>query len=116
MMNGAEKSDSAIGAKKPANKAGLPAAERVEQRAGTEGNAGQPRTYRTQSRLRVSPGLDRVRTAARQRKKESAVAQVRLGSQAALHGYLSSTAAFGSNPAVHEADFQNSTLNDCFTQ
>ncbi len=40
----------------------------------------------------------------------------RLGSQAALHGYLSSTAAFGSNPAVHEADFQNSNLNDCFTQ
>jgi hypothetical protein len=38
MMHGPEKSDSAIRAKKPANKAGQPAAEQVEQRAGTEGN------------------------------------------------------------------------------
>src|SRR6478736_1017108 len=69
-MNGPEKSDSAIRAKKPANKAGTPAAERVEQRAGTKGNAGQPHTRRTQSRGSVSQGLDRVRHAARQRKKE----------------------------------------------
>jgi len=39
MMNGPEKSDSAIVAKKPANKAGVPVAERVERRAGTKGNA-----------------------------------------------------------------------------
>ncbi len=71
MMNGPEKSDSAIRAKKPVNKAGQPAAERVEQRAGTKGNTGQPRTHRTQRRGRVSPGLDRVRNAARQRKKET---------------------------------------------
>jgi RNA-directed DNA polymerase len=70
MMNGPEKSDSAIRAKKPANKAGLPAAERVEQRAGTKGNTGQSHTRRTQSRGSVSQGLDRVRHAARQRKKE----------------------------------------------
>jgi RNA-directed DNA polymerase len=70
MMYGLEKSDSAIRAKKPANNAGQPAAEWVEQRAGTEGNAGQPRTQRTQRRASVSPGLDRVRQAARQRKKE----------------------------------------------
>lgn len=70
MMDGLEKSDSAIRAKKPANKAGSPAAEWVEQRAGTEGNTGQPRTRRTQSRESVSQGLDRVRQAARQRKKE----------------------------------------------
>ena len=70
MMHGPEKSDPAIVAKKPANKAGQPAAERVEQRAGTKGNTGQPRTRRTQSRGSVSPGLDRVRHAARQRKKE----------------------------------------------
>ena len=69
-MNGPEKSDSAIRAKKPANKAGSPAAERVEQRAGTKGNTGQPHTRRTQSRDSVSQGLDRVRHAARQRKKE----------------------------------------------
>jgi hypothetical protein len=63
MMNGFEKSDSAIVAMKPANKAGGPVAERVEQRAGTKGNTGQPRTRRTQSRSSVSPGLERVRQA-----------------------------------------------------
>jgi len=63
MKNGPEKSDSAIVAKKPANKAGRPVAERVERRAGTKGNAGQPRTHRTQHRGRVSLRLDRVRTA-----------------------------------------------------
>lgn len=70
MMHGAEKSDSAIRAKKPANKAARAAAEWVEQRAGTKGNAEQSRTQRTQRRASVSPGLDRVRHAARQRKKE----------------------------------------------
>ena len=70
MMNGREKSDSAILAMKPANKAGQPAAERVEQRAGTKGNTGRPRTRRAQNRSRVSQGLERVRQAARQRKKE----------------------------------------------
>ena len=70
MMNGPEKSDSAIVDMKPANKAGRPAAERVEPRAGTKGNAGQPHTQRTQGRASVSQGLDRVRHAARQWKKE----------------------------------------------
>jgi RNA-directed DNA polymerase len=40
MMYGLEKSDSAIRAKKPANKAGQPVAEWAEQRAGTKGNTG----------------------------------------------------------------------------
>jgi len=71
MMYGPEKSDSAIVATKPANKAApQAAAEWVEPRAGTKGNTGQPRTRRTQRRASVSPGLDRVRNAARQRKKE----------------------------------------------
>src|SRR6058998_3271703 len=70
MMHGPEKSDSAVVAKKPANKAVSAAAEWVERRAGTEGNADPPRTQRTQRRSSVSPGLDRVRIAARQRKKE----------------------------------------------
>ena len=70
MMHGPEKSDSAIVAKKSANKAASAAAERAERRAGTEGNAEQSRTQRTQCRASVSPGLDRVRDAARQRKKE----------------------------------------------
>ena len=69
-MHRSEKSDSAIRAMKPANKAGPTAAERGEQRAGTKGNTSQPHTRRTQSRGYVSQGLDRVRHAARQRKKE----------------------------------------------
>ena len=70
MMHGPEKSDSAIVAMKPANKAAPVAAEWVEPRAGTKGNAEQSRTQRTQRRASVSPRLDRVRHAARQRKKE----------------------------------------------
>jgi len=69
-MNGREKSDSAIRAMKPANKAGQPAAEWVEQRAGAKGNTGQPHTRRAQHRASVPQGLERVRQAARQRKKE----------------------------------------------
>lgn len=70
MMNGREKSDSAIRAKKPANKADVLAAERVEQRAGAEGSAKRPHTYRAQNRERVPQGLERVRQAAKARKKE----------------------------------------------
>ena len=59
MMHGREKSDLAIVAVKPANKAkeahcggvcGGDAAESVERRAGAKGNAHQQSTYRTQSR------------------------------------------------------------------
>ena len=70
MMHGPEKSDSSIVAMKPANKAGQPAAESVERREGAEGNMGEPRTRRTPSRESVSQGLDRVRQAAKARKKE----------------------------------------------
>ena len=68
-MNGLEKSDSAVVAVKPANKAAPMAAvaEWVEPRAGTKGNTEQPRTRRTQSRVSVSQGLDGVRKAARAR-------------------------------------------------
>ena len=70
MMHENEKSDSAIVAVKPTNKAGQPVAEPVEPRAGTKGNAGQQSTRRAQDRDSVSQALDRVRQAARQRKKE----------------------------------------------
>jgi RNA-directed DNA polymerase len=70
VMHGREKSDFAIVAMKPANKAGQPAAEWVERRAGTEGNMAEPRTRRTLSRERVPQGLDRVRQVAKARKKE----------------------------------------------
>src|SRR6201990_1510086 len=69
-MHDPEKSDSGIVATKPTNKAGVPVAELVEPRLGTKGNADQQNTHRTQSRARVAQALDRVRKAARQRKKE----------------------------------------------
>src|SRR5215469_16000187 len=63
-MHDSEKSDSAIVAVKPPNKAGLPVAEAVERRAGAKGNADQQSTHRTQSRIRVTEALSRVRQAA----------------------------------------------------
>ena len=70
MMHGREKSDPAIVARKPANNAGQPAAERVERRAGAEENASQQSTRRAQDRESVSQALERVRQAAKQRRKE----------------------------------------------
>src|SRR5476651_1362007 len=69
-MHGHEKPDSAIVATKPVNKAGKPAAESVQPRAGTKGNASQQSTRRAQDRESVSQALERVRQAARQRRKE----------------------------------------------
>src|ERR1700720_3392233 len=70
-MNGREKSDSAEVAVKPANKTGMPAAEQVEPRAGTEGNAIPQSTSRTQGRADASQARDRIRGAARRKKKEN---------------------------------------------
>ena|SRR4051794_16655220 len=77
MMHGAEKSGLVIVAGKPANKAEQPApegsaamlnaAEPVERRAGTKGNADQQSTRRTQSRVSVSQALERIRQVARER-------------------------------------------------
>ena len=66
-MHDPEKSDSGIVAAKLANKAGTPAAEAVEPRAGTKGNADQQSTLRTQSRARVTQALGRVRQAPERR-------------------------------------------------
>ena len=70
MMYGREKSDPAIVAMKPTNKAGRLAAEPAERRVGAKGNADQQSTRRAQDRESVSQALDRIRQAARQRKKE----------------------------------------------
>src|SRR5215204_6168789 len=80
MTHGHEKSDFAIVAVKPANKVVRPAAERsvtgqaaaepVERRAETKGNADQQSTHRTQSRVSVEQALGRIRKVARERKKE----------------------------------------------
>ena len=61
MMHGREKSDFAIVAGKPTNKAVPTAAEPVEPRAEAKGNASQQRTRRTQSRVSVSHALERIR-------------------------------------------------------
>ena len=82
-MHEREKSDPAIGAGKPTNKAEASAhaehgvsdaAELVEQRAGAKGNADEQSTHRTQGRERVSQALERVRKAARLRKEEKLTA------------------------------------------
>jgi RNA-directed DNA polymerase len=70
MMHGQEESDFAIVAVKLMNKAERSAAELVEPRAGTKGNAGQQSTCRAQSRISVSQALERIRKVARERKKE----------------------------------------------
>jgi hypothetical protein len=87
MMHGRGKSDSAIVVVKPANKAEPPtaessavmpaAAEPVERRAGTKGNADWQSTHQTQRWARVSQALDRMRqmiavgTRGRSRMRES---------------------------------------------
>jgi RNA-directed DNA polymerase len=71
MMHGRGKSDPVVVAVKPANKAERSAAEPVEPRAGTKGNAGQQSTCRAQNRESVTQALERIRQAARQRKKET---------------------------------------------
>jgi len=70
MMNDPEKSDSVIVAVKPTNKAGQLVAELVEPRTGTKGKADPQSTRRAQDRESVSQALERIRQAARHRKKE----------------------------------------------
>src|SRR6202795_1179414 len=71
MMYGRGKSSPGIVARKPANKAARSAtepfvkepaaAESVEPRAGTKGNADWQSTHRTQSQVSVSQALERIR-------------------------------------------------------
>src|SRR6202162_6365216 len=70
MMKGRGESDSAIVAGKPTNKAERSAAEPAEPRAEAKGNASQQSTRRAQDRVSVSQALERIRQAARERKKE----------------------------------------------
>jgi RNA-directed DNA polymerase len=70
VTHGRGKSDAAIVAVKPTNKAEQSAAELVEPRAAAKGNADQRSTGRMQSRGTVEQGLARIRQAARERKEE----------------------------------------------
>jgi group II intron reverse transcriptase/maturase len=72
MMHGHEESDSAIRAKKSANKiTETVAAELMEQRAEAEGKTIAPTTRRTQNRESVSPGLERLRKAVQEKRNET---------------------------------------------
>ena len=68
MMHGHEKSDSAIVARKLANKAVPTAAEPVERRAGTKGNANQQSMDRAQNRATMSQALGRIREVAKHKR------------------------------------------------
>ena len=70
MMHEPEESDSVVVAGKPTNKVERSTAELVEPRTETKGNVGQQSTRRAQDRESVSQALERVRIAARQRRKE----------------------------------------------
>src|SRR5262244_805937 len=63
MMHGGGKSDPGIVAVKPANNAAQSAAESVEPRTGTKGNADQQNTRRAQHRESVSQAMARIRQA-----------------------------------------------------
>jgi RNA-directed DNA polymerase len=69
MMHGRDQSDSPVVARKSANKAEGPAAESMERRGGTMGKATPSTTRRTQNRISVSPGLDRLRQFVRNNRK-----------------------------------------------
>src|SRR5271156_1981268 len=111
-MNGREKSDSAEGAVKPANKTGMPAAEQVERRAGTEGNAIPQSTSRTQGRPDASQARDRIRVAARRNKKEKFTALLHHATPEALRDAfyaIAKNAAAGIDGITwrdYEADFE----------
>ena len=86
MMHGHEKSDSAIVATKPPNKAGRPAAEAVERRAGAKENVNRCRTCRTQCRESVSPAPERVRKAEASRQTSEVGAVCRKAARTVLCG------------------------------
>jgi len=73
-MHGMEKSDSLVVPVKPTNKAAQAAAELVEGRSGTKGNAELQSTVRTQSRAAVSQAQRRIREAVNRNKKEKLTA------------------------------------------
>src|SRR3977135_3171402 len=61
MMHEREKSDPAVVAVKPTNKAERSAAEPGERRAGARGNSDQQNTFGAQYRVSVSQALERIR-------------------------------------------------------
>jgi glycine cleavage system aminomethyltransferase T len=70
MMHDPEKSDLCILAVKSANKPEGAGAESMERRRRAKGNAEEASMHRTLGRVRMSPGLDRVRERAKSQRKE----------------------------------------------
>jgi RNA-directed DNA polymerase len=70
MMHEPEKSDPSTVASKPANNPNGVGAELVERREEAEGNTSKDRMHRTQRRVNMSSGLERVRERAKAEKKE----------------------------------------------
>jgi len=69
MMHGRDQSDAPIVAMKSANKAEQSAAESMEPRGAAEGKMFTSTTRRSQNRVSVSPGLDRLRQFVRNHRK-----------------------------------------------
>src|SRR5882724_9875314 len=113
MMHGRGKSDSAIVAVKPANKAEQSAAEPVEPRAEAKGKAGQHSTCRAQSRESVSQGLERIRKVAQEKKTErftSLLHHISIDLLGEAFGELKQDAAPGVDGLTceaYEADFEH---------
>src|SRR6202023_1469972 len=121
MKNEQEKSDPSIVAKKPTNKPDITevdlwgsGAESAEPREGTKGNAGEQHTCRTPSRESVSQGLERVREAAKQRKKERFTAllhHLTIDLLKAAYSWLKREAAPGVDGRTWQSYKQNLEVN-----
>src|ERR1700758_5330648 len=121
MKNEQEKSDPSIVAKRPANKPNIAevdlwgsGAESAEPREGTEGNTGEQHTGRTLSRESVSQGLERVREAAKQRKKERFTAlshHLTIDMLKAAYSWLKREAAPGVDGRTWQSYKQNLEVN-----
>jgi hypothetical protein len=94
MTHGRGESDPAIVAAKPANKAERSAAELVEPRAGTEGNASQQSTCRAQNRVSVSPALERIRKVASPSDTQGGSRMPESGTYGSVRGALSNERSY----------------------
>jgi RNA-directed DNA polymerase len=106
VMHGGEKSDPPIVAMKPMNEGGEPPEELVERRGGAEGNAIEHGMRRTPSRASMSHGLERVREAAKERKRERFTAllhHVDVDLLRSAYGWLRKEAAAGVDGVTWDA-------------
>ena len=84
-MHGVEKSDPGVVATKPANEAARAAEERVERRAGTNGNPGERRADQTQCWAPASKSVERIRQFVKRKPQERLTALMHHVTPRALH-------------------------------